>query len=77
MPRCTNCNYKWKAKDIWKLGFSKNGKECPSCKTKQYVSFKDGGFLMSLGYLSGVVGLLLIIFLPFYIKLSDKDEMSL
>lgn len=32
---------------------------------------------MSLGYLSGIVGLLLIIFLPFYIKLSDKDEMSL
>ena len=77
MSRCTSCNYKWKAKDIWQLGISKNGKECPNCKTKQYVSFKDGGFLMGLGYLSGTVGLLLIIFFPFYIKLSNKNEISL
>ena len=77
MTRCTNCKYKWKAKDVWKLGFSKNGKECPNCKARQYVSFKDGGFLMGLGYLSGAVGLLLIILFPFYINLSDKDEMSI
>lgn len=77
MARCTNCNHKWKAKDIWKLGISKNGKECPTCKTQQYVSFQNGGLLMGLGYLSGVVGLLLIIFFPFYIKLSDTNEAPL
>lgn len=74
MAHCTNCTYKWKAKDIWKLGLSKDGKKCPNCQTTQYVSFKDGGVLMGLGYLSGIVGLLLIVFFPFYIKLSDKQE---
>ena len=77
MSRCTNCTYKWKAKDVWKLGFSKNGKECPNCHARQYASFKDGGFLIGLGYLSGIVGVLIIILFPLYINLSDKDEMSL
>lgn len=74
MAHCTNCHYKWKAKEIWKLGLSNDGKKCPNCQTKQYVSFKDGGILMGLGYLSGIVGLLVIILFPFYIKLSDKKE---
>ncbi|MDQ0427357.1 hypothetical protein QOZ98_000182 [Planomicrobium stackebrandtii] len=29
---------------------------------------------MALGYVSGIIGLLLIIFFPFYITLSDRDE---
>ena len=74
MARCTNCNYKWNTKNVWLLGFSKKGKECPNCNTKQFVSFKDKGLILSLGYISGVIGLLLIIFFPFFIKLSDKDE---
>lgn len=43
MARCTNCHSKWKATDVWKLGLSKNGKDCPNCKTRQYVSLKNGG----------------------------------
>ena len=74
MARCTNCNYKWNTKNVWLLGFSKKGKECPNCNTKQFVSFKDKGLILGLGYISGTIGLLLIIFFPFFIKLSDKDE---
>ena len=77
MAHCTNCNFKWKAKHIWKLGFSKDGKQCPNCQAQQFVSYKDGGFLMGLGYLSGIVGLLLILFFPLYIRLSDKNETML
>lgn len=74
MTRCTNCGYKWKAKDIWKLGMAKDGKNCPDCGTKQYPSFKDQGLLVGLGYLSGTVGLLLIVLFPYYVRLSDRDE---
>ena len=74
MARCTNCNYKWKTKDVWLLGFSKKGKDCPNCKTKQFISFKDRCPLIGLGYLSGTIGILLIIFFPLFFKLSDRDE---
>ncbi len=44
MARCTNCNYKWKAREILLLGFSKNGKNCPHCgETRSFFT---------LGYLS-------------------------
>ncbi|MGY0694650.1 TIGR04104 family putative zinc finger protein [Virgibacillus sp. FSP13] len=69
MARCTNCNYKWKVKEILSLGFSKNGKDCPNCGHKQYISAGTQR-LFTLGYLS-------LIFVPvllFRIKLSDKDE---
>lgn len=74
LARCTHCNFKWKVKDIWSLGFTKEGKDCPSCKNKQYVSFKDRGFILGLGYLSGTIAILIIIFFPFFIKLSNQDE---
>ena len=74
MARCTSCNYKWKTKNVWLLGFSKKGKECPKCNIKQFVSFKDRGLILGLGYISGTMALLLILFFPFFIKLSDKDE---
>ncbi|RAZ67084.1 hypothetical protein [Planococcus maitriensis] len=77
MARCTNCGSKWKAKDIWKLGAAKDGKNCPSCGTRQYVSFKNGGFLMGLGYVSGTIGLLLIVLFPYYIHLSNRKEKEL
>ncbi|WP_026906849.1 hypothetical protein [Paucisalibacillus globulus] len=69
MARCTICGYKWKAKEIWSLGFSKKGKDCPNCGLKQYISVKTQR-IFTLGYLS-------LIFVPFlflFIKLSDKDE---
>ncbi|WP_455661304.1 hypothetical protein, partial [Pradoshia sp.] len=64
MARCSNCNYKWSMKDVWSLGFIKRGKVCPSCKAKQFASFKDRGFLLGLGYLSGTIGIIIIIFFP-------------
>lgn len=69
MAKCTNCNFKWKAKDILFLGFSKKGRACPDCGHKQYIS-SESQRLLTLGWLS-------IIFVPFLfyrIKLSGKDE---
>ncbi|MDY0396643.1 TIGR04104 family putative zinc finger protein [Virgibacillus halophilus] len=69
MSRCTNCNDEWKFKEVLSLGFSKNGKDCPNCGHRQYVSAKTQR-MFTLGYLS-------LIFVPFIIcriKLSDKDE---
>ena len=69
MRQCRNCGYKWKAKEIWALGFSKTGKNCLNCGKKQYISTEKQGIL-TLGYL---VFLFIVIF-PFLIKLSSKDE---
>ena len=74
MARCSNCHNKWKLKDVWLLGFSKKGRVCPYCKARQFPSFKDRGFLLGLGYLSGTIGIILIIFFPFIIQLSNQDE---
>ncbi|MGM0896575.1 MAG: hypothetical protein ACQEV0_01670 [Bacillota bacterium] len=77
MAQCTNCGYKWKAKHIWKLGMAKDGKNCPYCGARQYVSFKNGGFLMGLGYLSGTIGFLLIVLFPYYVRLSNRKDKKL
>ncbi len=69
MARCTSCNYKWKAKEVWSLGFSKKGKDCPICGVKQYIS-SETQRTFTLGYLS----LIFIVIFPFIIKLSDKDK---
>ncbi|MEH7347571.1 hypothetical protein [Gottfriedia acidiceleris] len=74
MAHCNNCNYKWKTKDVWLLNFTKKGKECASCRVKQFISWKDREIIMGLGYLSWTIAILIIIFLPFIIKLSDKEE---
>lgn len=69
MPRCTNCKYKWKVKEVLSLGFSNNGKDCPNCGQRQYISLRTQK-LLTLGYLS----LIFVPFLIFRIKLSDKDK---
>lgn len=74
MACCNRCNYKWNTKNVWLLGFSKKGKKCPKCNTRQFVSFKGSGPLIGLGYLSGIVAILFIIFFPFVVKLTDKEE---
>ena len=51
------------------VGFSKEGKECPNCNEKQYISSTTQN-IMNLGYLS----LIFVIIFPFLIKLSDKKE---
>ncbi|WP_430787446.1 hypothetical protein VBD025_16475 [Virgibacillus flavescens] len=71
---CTNCKYKWKRKNVWQLGFSKKGKACPNCNTTQYISFKDRNLLMGLAAISGTVTILLLLFFPFFFKLSDNEE---
>jgi len=50
MPRCTNCKYKWKVKEVLALGFSNNGKDCSNCEQRQYISFRTQK-LLTLGYL--------------------------
>ncbi|MGM9922615.1 MAG: hypothetical protein ACI35R_00020 [Bacillus sp. (in: firmicutes)] len=77
MARCTNCNCKWKIKNMWLLGFSKKGRACPHCGTRQFASFKESNVLIGLGSLSGIIAILLIMFFPFFIKLSDKEETAL
>lgn len=70
MPHCTNCSFKWKAKDILLLGFSKNGRKCLNCGQRQYISAETQR-LFTLGYIS-------LIFIPFLlsrIKLSGQDEL--
>ena len=74
VARCTNCNYKWRIKDVWLLGFTRKGEGCPSCNTRQLLSFKDKGLLVGLGYLSGTIALCMIRIFPFLLKLSDQDE---
>lgn len=69
MARCTKCNHKWSLKDVMAVGFSKDGKECPNCKEKQYISSKTQN-IMNLGYLS----LIFIVLFPFLLKLSDKKD---
>ena len=69
MARCTKCKYKWSVKDVMAVGFSKEGKECPNCNEKQYISSTTQN-IMNLGYLS----LIFVIIFPFLIKLSDKKE---
>ena len=69
MSQCTNCSYKWKVREILSLGFSKQGKNCPNCCCKQYISAETQR-LFTFGYLS----ILFVPFLLFRIKLSDKDE---
>ncbi|RFU69675.1 TIGR04104 family putative zinc finger protein [Bacillus sp. V59.32b] len=68
MAQCNNCNYKWKAKEILSLGFSKSGKKCPHCEKKQYIS-SETQRIFFLGYIS----LVFIIIFPLIIKLSDKE----
>lgn len=74
MARCTSCNHKWRIRDIWLLGFKKQGKKCTNCDTRQYLSFKDRGLLMGLGYVSTVAAVFILIFFPFLLKLSAQDE---
>lgn len=68
-PRCTNCHYKWRIKEVLALSFSRDGKDCPNCGQKQFISAETQS-LLTLGYLS-------LVFVPFillWIKLSDHDE---
>ena len=69
MAHCTNCNHKWKTKEILSLGFSKKGRNCLNCGNKQYISSKTQR-IFALGYVS----LIFIMAFPFFITLSDKDE---
>ncbi|TFD94406.1 hypothetical protein [Jeotgalibacillus sp. R-1-5s-1] len=69
MARCTHCQSKWKISEVWSLGFSKSGKKCSNCGTTQYIS-QETKNLFTLGWIS----LIVVPFLFFRIKLSDRDE---
>ena len=76
MARCTTCHNKWKTKDMWLLGFTKKGKECLNCGTRQFLSFKNRELILGLGFLSGAIAILMIMFFPFLLTLSDQDDMT-
>lgn len=67
-PHCTNCHYKWKLKEVWSLGISKDGKACPNCGHTQYISGETQR-LFTLGYLS-------LLFVPFFYKVDGRLEGS-
>ncbi|MEC2077021.1 hypothetical protein [Metabacillus fastidiosus] len=69
MAKCKCCDYEWKAREICSLGFAKDGKNCPSCGNRQYIS-SETQRIFTLGFLS----LILIIIFPFIIKLSSEKE---
>ncbi|WP_313490595.1 MULTISPECIES: hypothetical protein [Exiguobacterium] len=71
MARCTNCQYKFKTKELLAVSVAIHGKgkPCPNCGVKQYMSRKSQ-FYLSLGNIS----LLFVLFLPFLIRLSDREE---
>lgn len=71
MPRCTNCQFTFKTKELLAVSVAIHGKgkTCPDCGVKQYMSRKSQ-FYLSLGNIS----LLLVLFLPFLIRLSDREE---
>ncbi|MDU9694031.1 hypothetical protein O0Q50_22880 [Priestia aryabhattai] len=69
MTKCSNCDSEWSLGDVWTVGFSTTGKECPNCRKKQYISAKTKKWL-TLGWVS----LAFVIIFPFIIKLSNKDE---
>ncbi|XIG85439.1 hypothetical protein C1N90_08500 [Priestia aryabhattai] len=74
MACCNHCNYKWNAKNVWLLGFSKKGKQCAKCHTKQFISLKNTSALIGIGYLSGIAAIFFISLFPFIAKLTDKEE---
>ncbi|KEK26440.1 hypothetical protein [Bacillus gaemokensis] len=67
MARCTNCKTRWKAKDVWSLFFQHDGKDCPYCNQRQYISAKTCN---SSGDILGIPFLFLF---PFLVELSDKS----
>lgn len=69
MTKCSVCGNKWRLKEVWAVGWSKKGRACSNCGHRQYISGQTKG-IFTLGYLS----LLFVLFFPFIIKLSDKDE---
>ncbi|PEY38324.1 hypothetical protein CN354_10760 [Bacillus cereus] len=67
MTRCTNCKARWKAKDIWSLYFQNDGKDCPHCYERQYLS------LETFHFSSNMLGLPFLFMFPFFVELSDKN----
>ena len=69
MTYCKNCKEKWQIKDVFLVGFSKEGRTCVHCGEVQYIAVETKR-LFTLGYLS-------ILFIPaiiFFIRLSSHDE---
>ncbi|PEZ00658.1 hypothetical protein CN326_22445 [Bacillus sp. AFS018417] len=70
MTRCTNCKAKWKAKDVWSLFFQNDGKDCPYCNQRQYISAETFRFSSDI-----IRGLFLSLF-PFFVELSDESPLE-
>lgn len=69
MRSCSNCDAKWRLKELLALGFSRKGRVCVHCGERQYLS-KDTLKLSTLGWLS-------LLFIPLIIwrmTLSSKEE---
>ena len=67
VTRCTNCKARWNAKDVWSLYFQNDGKDCPYCYEKQYLSSETFRFS------SDVLGLFFLFIFPFFVELSNKN----
>jgi hypothetical protein len=69
MGHCSLCGHKWGKRDLVRLGFSRDGRNCRGCSCRQYMSTETRR-MFSAGYVS----ILFVFFMPFVVKLSSKDE---
>ncbi|MBO1579967.1 hypothetical protein [Bacillus sp. XF8] len=67
MTRCTNCKTKWKANDVWSLLMQNDGKDCPYCYGRQYLSDDTFEF--------GAHALPFLFLFPFFVELSDTSPL--
>lgn len=77
MARCTNCNFKWKARHIWMLNLSKDGKPCKNCGIKQYIHVQEEVTFSDFFYYVDLIPIVSFIFSPLHVQLTDQphDEM--
>lgn len=74
MARCTKCHSKWKARNVWGLILTDEGKPCHQCNTIHHLAFKDKGTLLWLSFIFEICFLIFIILFPFIAKLSIRKK---
>ncbi|WP_019413815.1 TIGR04104 family putative zinc finger protein [Paenisporosarcina sp. TG20] len=55
MPNCQSCGQEWSWGDTFKIGFKYDGKKCPKCGEKQYISKKSRNKTSMISLISIVI----------------------
>lgn len=72
MVLCTTCNFKWKARHIWTVNLTLNGKACENCGMKQYVREKEEVAYTDFLYYMDFIPLVSFIFSPLHVRLIEQ-----